>query len=417
MSTGWRGGGPGLEEISRIEIQAKQAKGGTINSGFFLTVLSLGVFGTMNAVLMVPALLVEIASDLDISVAIAGQLATATFAAWAVSVVTVGPLSDSFGRRPVAVAGLLLIAASVLGSAFAPNLELLLVCRVLTGLGAGTLPPNMVGAISDVLSPEKRARAVSTILAVGQLSSVVSVPVAAVLADVGSWRFSFMVAGLLSAGGFAVNWIWFPRDSRERLRDFVIFSRYWSVIIVNYFQVALTVNFAHRVVFWTMISFFAAYMIHTYDVSVGFVALPLAITAIGQVAGSYAGGIVAANRHRALLVAAACAAGGACGFLFFAVDLQLWVAVAVATAGTGVLSLVFPVLVAGSTEYSGESTATGVGLMGFTNQMGGVLGAAVAGGLLANSGYNGIAYLCLGASIISVLLAVVFARQLRIAGG
>ena len=379
--------------------------------------LSLGVFGTMNAALMIPAILVEISSDLDISVPVAGQLATATFAAWAVSVVSVGPLSDSFGRRPVAITGLMLVAGSMLGSAFAPNIETLLVLRVLTGLGAGTLPPNFVGAISDVFPPDRRARAIGTMLAVGQLSSVVSVPVAAVLADLGGWRFSFIVAGLLSAGGLAVNVVWFPRDSRERVRDLVIVSRYWSVIALSYFQVALTVNLAHRVVFWTMVSFFAAYMIHTYDVSVGFVALPLAITAIGQVAGSYAGGIVAAKRYRAAIIAASCAAGGACGFLFFAVDLQLWEAVAVATAGTGLLSVVFPALVAGGTEYSGASTATGVGLMGLSNNLGGVLGAAVAGGILANSGYNGIAYLCLGASIISVLLAVVFARQLRIAGG
>ena len=73
----------------------------------------------------------------------AGQLATATYAAWGVSVVSVGPLSDSFGRRLIALAGLLLIAGSLLGSAFAPNIEVFLVLRVLTGLGAGMLPPNL----------------------------------------------------------------------------------------------------------------------------------------------------------------------------------------------------------------------------------------------------------------------------------
>ena len=377
----------------------------------------MAVFGALNANLMVTALLVEISTDLHISVAVAGQLATATHAAWGVSVFSVGPLSDSLGRRPIALAGLLLIAGSLIGSALAPNFGVLLALRILTGLGAGTLPPTLVGAISDVISPERRARAVSSLLAVGLMASVVSVPAIAVLADWGGWRFAFIVSSLLSASGFVANWFWLPRDSGERVRDLVIFSRYWSLIALGFFRVALTVNLAHRIAYWAVISFFAAYMILTYDVSLRFVALPLAITATGQVIGSYAGGVVAGSRHRAVLIAATCAAGGACGFLFFAVDLQFWVAVAVATLGTGLLMVNFPALVAASTEYSGESRATGVGMMALSNQSGVVFGAAISGGLLATTGYVGIAYLCLGATVVSVLAAGLFARQLRIGSG
>lgn len=371
----------------------------------------------MNANLMVTALLVEISDDMQISVAAAGQLATATYAAWAVSVFSVGPLSDSFGRRPIALAGLVLVAGSLIGSAFAPNFETLLVMRVLTGLGGGTLPPTLIGAISDVIPPEKRARAVGSLLAVGMLTSVVSVPSVAVLADWGGWEFAFVVSGLLSASGLAACWLWLPRDSGDRVRDLVIFSRYKSLISMGFFQVALTVNLAHRIVFWAIVSYFAAYMIHTYGVSLRYVALPLAVIAIGQVIGSYAGGILAGSRHRAILIAALCAAGGACGFLFFAVNLQFWAAVAVATLGTGFLSVNFPALVAASTEYSGESKSTGVGMMGLSNQLGGVFGAAISGGLLVGAGYAGIAYLCLGATVVSVLAALLFARQLRIGGG
>ncbi len=377
----------------------------------------MAVFGAMNSNMMVAALLVEISTDMNVSVAVAGQLTTATYAAWGVSVFSVGPLSDSFGRRPIALAGLLLIVVSLVGSAFAPNFETLLALRVLSGLGAGTLPPTFVGAISDVISPERRARAVGSILAVGMLASVVSVPAVAVLADWGGWQLAFIASGVVSATGLVANWLWLPRDSGERVRDLVIFSRYWSLIRLGFFQVALTVNLAHRIVFWAMVSFFVAYMIHTYDVSLRFVALPLAIIAMGQVAGSYAGGVMAGSRRRPLLIVAVCATGGACGFLFFAVDLQFWVAVAVATLGTGLLSVNFPTLVAASTEHSGDSKSTGVGMMGLSNQLGGVFGAAISGGLLASVGYEGIAYLCLVATAISVLAAGLFAKQLRIGGG
>ena len=385
-----------------------------VNKAWFFAVLALAVLGAQNAVLMLPVLLVGISTDLEISVAVAGQLATATFAAWGISVVSVGPLSDSFGRRPVALAGLCVLVASVIGSAFAPNIEVFLALRVLTGLGGGTLPPNVVGALSDVISPARRARAVGALLAISLLTSVVSVPAVALMADWRGWQFAFIVAGLLLALALLTNWVWFPRDSRERVRDLVIFSRYWALLSMNFFRVALAVNLTQRIVYWGIVSFFAAYLIDTYyDGSVGSVALPLAIVAIGQVIGSYLAGSVATKRYRAVLVAATCATGGVCGFLLFAVDLDLWAAVALATVGTGLLSVNFPALVAASTEYSGDSKATGVGLMGLSNQSGGVLGAAVAGGLLASAGYEGIAYLCLGATIASALMACLFGRHLR----
>jgi hypothetical protein len=53
-----------------------------------------------------------------------------------------------------------------------------------------------------------------------------------------------------------------------------------------------------RMMFWGSVSFFAAYLIATHGVSVGFVALPLAITAVGQAAASFCVGYVVKNRHR-----------------------------------------------------------------------------------------------------------------------
>ena len=154
-------------------------------------------------------------------------------------------------------------------------------------------------------------------------------------------------------------------------------------------------------------------MIHTYGLSVGFVALPLAIAAIGQVIGSYSVGFLATPSNRAMVIGVTSTAGGICAFLFFAVDLQFWVAVAVATVGSVFLSMPIPLLLTASTEYSGESRATGAGLLGLSNQGGGMIGAAIAGTLLANTGYAGIGYLCLGVSVLGALMTSLFGRQFK----
>ena len=376
-----------------------------------MAVLALTVFATISAILIVPPLLVEIATDLDISVALAGQLATATFAAWAVTGVSAGPLSDSFGRRPVALVSLAVLSISMLGCAIAPNLETLFVLRVLAGLGGGVIPPNIVGSVADVISPARRARAVSSLLAIQGLASAISVPLVAVLADVGSWQFAFIVYGGVLVAALVANWLWLPRDRGERVRNFAYLSRYKSLVTLRFFRVAVAVNLTQRIAFWGTLSFFAAYLINTFDLSVGFVALPLAIAAIGQMTGNYIASYAANLKQRGLIIAVANVAGGAFCLTAFSVDMGLWATVAVATAGTGFLSVAFPILISASTEYSGESKATGVGLMGFSNQAGGMLGAAIAGTLLASVGYAGIGYMCLAVTIVSALLTGLFGRQ------
>ena len=122
-----------------------QVPGKEVNKAWFYFLLCLAVFGTMTGVMMVPALLVEIATSLDVSVAVAGQLTIATFAAWAVSIVAVGPLADSIGRRPMALAGVFLVVVSLVASAFAPNIETLMSLRVLVGLGGGAMRPRRSG--------------------------------------------------------------------------------------------------------------------------------------------------------------------------------------------------------------------------------------------------------------------------------
>ena len=49
----------------------------------FLAAVALGMFFSQSTSLMLAPLLVAMANEFDTSVAVAGQLATATFAAWA----------------------------------------------------------------------------------------------------------------------------------------------------------------------------------------------------------------------------------------------------------------------------------------------------------------------------------------------
>ena len=110
-------------------------------------------------------------------------------------------------------------------------------------------------------------------------------------------------------------------------------------------------------------------------------------------------------------------AGGVCAYLCFTVTLDLWVVVAVATVAGGLLGMTMPALVAACTEHSGNSKSTGASIMGLSNQTGGVLGAAIAGVLLASTGYEGIGPMCLIVTVSSGVLVALFGRNLRRGNG
>ena len=99
--------------------------------------------------------------------------------------------------------------------------------------------------------------------------------------------------------------------------------------------------------------------------------------------------------------------------LLFSIDMPLWAVVAIATGSVALLSVGWPVVITLSTEISGQSRATGIGLLGVSNQSGGVGGAALGGVLLAASGFPGIGYLSLGAVLGSAVIIVLFMRESR----
>jgi DHA1 family inner membrane transport protein len=362
------------------------------------------MFLAQNVGLMLAPLLVDLSDEFDVSVAAAGQLAAVTFGAWAISVISVGPISDSFGRRPVAVVGLTLLSISVIASSFAPSFAALLALRIVTGLSGGMIPPNSMAAVADVLTPAKRAKAFGILMAVASMSSVVGVPMVAVMASIGGWRVPFLVIGSLLFLCAVLHWFWYPKIQTSGTRNFSFISRYKQMASISIFRTALAANLVQRMAFYGTFSYLAAYLISEHGLGVGETAVPLAIVGIGVVVGSTMAGSVAAMKRRAQIMAVCAMIGGLASFFLFTFDLTAWGTVGVALVGITFISVGWPTFLAISTEISGNSQATAVGMLGASNQLGGVGGAALGGAVLALGGFSTIGFFCLGAVLVSVVV-------------
>ena len=121
--------------------------------------------------------------------------------------VPAGRLGDAFGRRELFVGGMLAFLGGAVASALAPSVWLLVVGRLVQGLGAGFVSAQVLGLIQDTSRGSQRVRALGAYSAIGALAAIVGPLAAGALlwlfpADIG-WRLV-----LLTPVPFAAVAIW-----------------------------------------------------------------------------------------------------------------------------------------------------------------------------------------------------------------
>ncbi|MFL5499010.1 MAG: MFS transporter [Gemmatimonadaceae bacterium] len=137
-----------------------------------LTVLMITAFVDMLGLAMVIPLLPFYATQLGASATIVGVLIAAFSIAQLASAPLWGRFSDAYGRRPALLAGLLVSALAYVVFAYASTLWLLLLSRVVQGLGGGTI--GVVQAyVADSSDPRDRAKSLGWLSAATSLGAVV----------------------------------------------------------------------------------------------------------------------------------------------------------------------------------------------------------------------------------------------------
>jgi predicted MFS family arabinose efflux permease len=162
-----------------------------------LILFAAGAFAVGTSAYVVSGVLPDVSADLGVTIAAAGQLATAFALAYAFGAPVLATLLGRWERRNVLTAALLVAGAGNLASALAPTYPLLLGGRVLTALGAAAFTPAATHAATLLAAPERRGRAVAGVFTGITLSLVVGVPAGTLLAAPLGFRGVFAVVALL----------------------------------------------------------------------------------------------------------------------------------------------------------------------------------------------------------------------------
>ncbi len=373
-----------------------------------------GIFTVNTLVMMVGPLLVDIASDLKVGVALAGQLMAFMAVPWLIAAVISGPISDVYGRKPVLLIGLAGGIIGALGMAFSWNFASAAMFRSLSGL-AGVVPTNVTAVVSDYVPAERRGKAIGAITFGAGLGGVLGVPLMTLLSAATSWRWGFVAAAIsVTVVWLLILWVLPARTARRHARVNV-FSQLrpllkqrvvWDLTIINTFQ---------RTGLIVLVTYFAPYLIIKHGFSTGQTALPMAIVSSGMILASIIGGTLADTRYRLLVSPLGLGLSAALGMAIFSLNIHPAAEITMGLLYTTSIFFLFPIIATLFATIGGDKfRGTAIGMLPISNQTGSILGPALGGLALSLGGYEAIGLVCMVVGVLGASLSALLLRERRV---
>lgn len=144
-----------------------------------------------------------------------GLMMSAFTAPAVVMIPIVGVIADRFGRRPVIIFGLLIFGGAGTAIALTTNYTLVLILRLLQGVGFASLTPILVTSIGDIYSGVKEATAQGLRFTSSGLAQMVFPLIAGVLVGI-AWQYPFLMYAMAFPIALVIyRWFEEPVDSNE----------------------------------------------------------------------------------------------------------------------------------------------------------------------------------------------------------
>jgi DHA1 family inner membrane transport protein len=353
------------------------------------------------------------ADDLRAGLVLVGSLVAVSAIPWGIVSLIAGGASDRLGRRPILLAGLLVLGGSRLLLALAPSYAVAGLAQVLAGVGGGTYTTVVFAAVSDHVPSAQRGRALGAVINGQSLSFVLGVPLVTLLATWSGWRGAIGLHGLAMLAVALALWPTLPSGGPGGGREPGPSSSFRTVM-TGRLVALLGASAMERACFVVVAVYLATYLVATYAVSFAVLAVALALVALGNLAGNVLGGPLADRvRDRALAFAVSSIATGA-----LALPLLVWQP---GLAGSVVLGFAYtlanavgrPALMAALSEVPAGVRGAVLGLNTTTMSVGWLGASALGGWLITRSGFGGLALFSAVAGVLGAGLGVGAAARRR----
>ncbi len=265
-----------------------------------LLVLALSSFAIGTTEFVIMGLLPEVAADLSVTIPQAGWLVTGYALAVALGAPVMAVSTARLKRRSALIMLMTFFIAGNLLCAIAPNYWVLMIARIVTALCHGAFFGIGSVVAANLVSEDRKARAVALMFTGLTLANVLGVPLGTAIGQAFGWRSTFWVVtaiGVVTIAGLIAA---LPRDRQEEqsgiLREIAALrnGRLWMALSVTVFFSASM---------FTLFTYIAPLLRDVTGVSPEGVTWTLFLIGIGLTVGNLIGGKLADWRLGAALAA------------------------------------------------------------------------------------------------------------------
>jgi MFS transporter, DHA1 family, multidrug resistance protein len=165
------------------------------SAAYLALLISLSSFGPLTMSIYTPVMPL-IGTDLGAGTDSVKYTLTTYMLGFAIGQLFYGPLSDRFGRRPIALLGVAFFTLTSLGCAFAPSIAGLIGLRILQGLGAASGAVLGRALLRDAYEAKEMPLVMSWIALAMNVSPAIAPSIGGLLGQAFGWRATFwFVAG------------------------------------------------------------------------------------------------------------------------------------------------------------------------------------------------------------------------------
>lgn len=168
--------------------------------------LLFGNFVIGTGVMVVPGTLSDISHSLQVSVATAGQLIAAGALLICLSAPLFAAVVAGWDRRRLLALSMLWYGVLHGLCALMPDFASLLPIRVLTMISPAIFTPQAAACVGLLVPEQQRGRAITFVFLGWSVSSVVGMPLGALLGGLWGWRSAFWLVAVL--GLISAAWVW-----------------------------------------------------------------------------------------------------------------------------------------------------------------------------------------------------------------
>jgi EmrB/QacA subfamily drug resistance transporter len=179
-----------------------------------LAAVSFGLFMIMLDNTVVNVALPSIERDLHITISQLEWIVTSYALVFAALLITGGKLADLLGRRKIFVVGLAVFTLSSLACGMAPNAGFLIGARAVQGVGAALMNPATLSIITATFPPRQRGQAIGIWAGVSALALAIGPLAGGLIVDNIGWNWFFVINVPVGVHGIVVAQF-FITESRD----------------------------------------------------------------------------------------------------------------------------------------------------------------------------------------------------------